>query len=86
MAIEMGPDEVRVERRSPTGYANWSFQAAWAKIRLVQPGHRWYPKRLLIGAHGREVEVGEFLTEEERETAAKTLKQALRAHSAWRDA
>ena len=84
--IELGPDEVRVERTGPKGKSRWSFQSAWAKIRLVRPGQRWYPKRLLIGAHGREVEVGEFLTEREREKAARALKQALNMHTAWRGA
>lgn len=86
VAIQLGPEEVHVERTGPEGSARWSFQSAWAKIRLVRPGQRWYPKRLLIGAHGREIEVGEFLTEEEREEAARALKQALTVHSAWRGA
>lgn len=86
VAIELGPEEVRVERFGPRGNARWSFQSAWAKIRLVRSGQRWYPGRLMIGAHGREVEVGEFLTDKEREKAARTLKQVLRKHSAWEGA
>lgn len=86
VAVELGPEEVRVERFGPRGNARWSFQSAWAKIRLVRTGRRWYPQRLMIGAHGREVEVGEFLTDTEREKAARALRRALQMHSAWKGA
>lgn len=53
------------------------FQRYWARILLEQPGG-WYPSRLLIRSHGRQVEIGRFLNEQERQGLARQLWAALR--------
>jgi len=37
----------------------------------------WYPPRLIIRSHGREVEVGARINQEERERVAAQLRTAL---------
>ncbi|MGQ0658487.1 MAG: DUF2244 domain-containing protein [Chromatiales bacterium] len=52
------------------------FQRAWVRVVLDrQPG--WYPSRLMLCSHGQEFVVGEFLLEEERETLARQLNEAV---------
>tara|TARA_Y100001935_G_scaffold255137_1_gene266717 strand:- start:1170 stop:1679 length:510 start_codon:yes stop_codon:yes gene_type:complete len=53
-----------------------SFPRAWARVEL-KPYGRWYPDKLLIGASGSRVELGEFLGEEEKEKLAVELKRLL---------
>ncbi|HTT07589.1 MAG TPA: DUF2244 domain-containing protein [Gammaproteobacteria bacterium] len=55
-----------------------TFQRAWVRVSLYKPAVDWYPSRLMLGSHGRELEVGKFLTEDERQILAQRLKQVLR--------
>lgn len=49
----------------------------WATLELQRPARKWLPSKLLIRSHGKEIELGQFLNEEEREGLAKLLKQEL---------
>ena len=53
------------------------FHPYWARL-LLRPG-RWRgaPTRLLVRSHGREVEIGSFLTDEERGDLARRLTALL---------
>jgi len=55
-----------------------SFPRGWLKIALIDPPCHWHPKRLVIGSHGRYVEIGSFLEESERERLATTLRSVLK--------
>ena len=57
------------------------FQRPWAKIVLERPWHAWYPSKLLIRSHGRQIEVGKFLNEEERKGLAEQLSLAMHAYN-----
>ncbi len=50
----------------------------WARVRLERSRHHWYASRLKIVSHGREVEIGRWLSDEEREKLARSLRQHLR--------
>jgi uncharacterized membrane protein len=55
------------------------FQRHWARVVVERPGAcAWYPSRLLLRSHGRQVEVGRFLNEQERQGLALELRRALR--------
>jgi uncharacterized membrane protein len=53
------------------------FHPYWVRLRLVNGKQRGWPSRLLLGSHGREVEVGKFLNEEERRALAHRLTELL---------
>ena len=53
------------------------FQRYWTKVVLRRPWVAWYPSKLLLCSHGREIEVGRFLNEEERMGLAKILRSAI---------
>jgi uncharacterized membrane protein len=55
------------------------LQRSWAQVRLEPGRHEWYPSRLCLVSHGRAVEVGNCLSEEERVALAKDLKSAIQA-------
>ncbi|MBI2992927.1 MAG: DUF2244 domain-containing protein [Gammaproteobacteria bacterium] len=76
--ITISANGVAVEtgRRGPETRAE--FQRHWARVVLERPRHSWYPGRLLIRSHGREIEVGRFLNEQERRGLALELRAALR--------
>ncbi len=54
------------------------FHPYWVRVRLEPGRWRGWPSRLLLGSHGREVEVGAFLNDAERNELARRLTQLLR--------
>lgn len=75
ISIESGTIEVVVGRHSPE--SSYKFDRHWARIVLDPPRARGYPSRLLLRSHGRELEVGACLNNEERQQLAKALEKSL---------
>jgi uncharacterized membrane protein len=79
--ITVGDEVVSIEtgRRGPVSH--YEFQRRWARVILSRPGS-WYPSRLLIRSHGRQIEIGQFLNEQERQGLAEILAAAVRRPAA----
>lgn len=75
--VDIDSETVEVEKGREEPEQRWSFQRAWARVSLVPARVPQHPSRLLIGSHGRHVNVGGFLTEPERVRLAKDLNRAL---------
>lgn len=56
------------------GHTCTRFQAAWVRVSLVREGTR---QRLLLQSHGRQLEIGAFLGEEERARLKDKLERSL---------
>lgn len=50
------------------------FPRHWAQVKLRRPASRLHPSRLTIESHGRQCELGSFLTEAERRGLALRLQ------------
>lgn len=76
--IELAPECITV-RREISGVVSDAgrFHPAW--VRLIRRAQRFNGagERLLLGSHGRALEIGAFLAEEERNQLAATMRQAL---------
>ena len=70
-------DVIRIEKGRNYPQQRWRLTRVWAQVVLERCPRQWYPSRLLIRCHGRDVEIGKFLNEEERQTLAKELKRNL---------
>ena len=75
--IYVAADSIRIERGRYGPRERWVMGRTWARVVLKVCPRQWYPSRLLIRAHGRTVEIGRFLVEEEREKLARDLTQCL---------
>lgn len=53
------------------------FQRPWAKVILERSWSDWHPSRLLIRSHGRQLEIGRFLNEQERRGLAQVLNDEM---------
>ncbi|MGH8132983.1 MAG: DUF2244 domain-containing protein [Steroidobacteraceae bacterium] len=53
------------------------FPRHWAQVKLRRPAARLHPSRLTIESHGRQCELGSFLTEEERRGLAVRLQRLI---------
>ena len=71
--ITVSAEEVRVESRVGSRRTQVVFPRHWAQVKLRRPASRLHPSRLVIESHGRQCEVGDFLTEEERRGLAQRL-------------
>ncbi|MCG8324388.1 MAG: DUF2244 domain-containing protein [Thiotrichales bacterium] len=69
-------DSIQVERGHHAPEETHEFQRAWTKIVLERSWNSWYPSRLLLRSHGKQIEIGRFLNEQEREGLAKLLSAA----------
>jgi uncharacterized membrane protein len=76
--VSVASDKVAVEKEGRCARRRWELSRAWLQIRLLSPHIRWYPSRLVIRSHGKEVELGVFLNEEERRQLAGELRCAVR--------
>ena len=65
---------VSLVTRSPGGEATQEFARHWAKVRLRGAQAKRHPSRLMIESRGKAVEVGSFLTEDERRRLAARLR------------
>ncbi|NKC15708.1 MAG: DUF2244 domain-containing protein [Gammaproteobacteria bacterium] len=74
-------NHIEIERGRKTPEQHWEIQRAWAQVKLQRNGSPHYPSRLVIRSHGREIELGRFLVEEERCRLARQLRAAITATS-----
>ena len=70
-------DEVRVSSGHRKPERSCVFQRAWAKVVLSPPRNYGTSRRLWIRSHGRQVEIGSFLSDADKGNLAKALDRAI---------
>jgi uncharacterized membrane protein len=75
--ITVTEEDVSVESRDRARCARIVFPRHWAQVKLRRPAARLHPSRLTIESHGRQCELGSFLTEEERRGLALRLQRVI---------
>lgn len=75
--ITVREHEVTIAKGIRVPNKTWKYQRLWAKF-LVTPARRpWHEPRICITSHGEELELGSFLTEEEKQTLVQCLKRVV---------
>ena len=76
--LALTPDEITLTRRAPAGTTrDWRANPYWVEVRLHGTGGPVEDYLTLRGKGVREVELGAFLTPEERRDLARDLRQRL---------
>lgn len=76
--MEITPDQVTLVRHGPRGKRqDWQANPHWVRLTLHATGGP-VPQYLTMKGQGREVELGAFLTEEERRRLAAEITEVLR--------
>jgi uncharacterized membrane protein len=75
--ITVTESDVSVESRDRLRVSRVVFPRHWAQVKLRRPAARLHPSRLTIESHGRQCELGSFLTEEERRGLALRLQRVI---------
>jgi uncharacterized membrane protein len=74
--VDVAGDDLTLTRVHPSGRRErFAFPAYWVRVSLATETDG--RTRMTLGSHGREVTFGTFLTNEERESFAKALTNAL---------
>jgi uncharacterized membrane protein len=68
---------VVLERGRGRPEQTYQFQRAWMSLDWIKPQIKGYPSRLSFRLHGKQIEIGHFLAESEREALARELQQIL---------
>ena len=76
--ISIHGDRISIIERDSGQEQAQSFQRAWAQVVHERAAINGYPSRLTIRSHGRSIEVGRCLNEDEKRYLAEQLNRALR--------
>ena len=68
---------VSIESRVRERCSRIVFPRHWAQVKLRRPAAKQHPSRLTVESHGRQCELGSFLTEEERRGLALRLQRLI---------
>jgi uncharacterized membrane protein len=83
--LRLWPDLITVVRREPRGAVRrWHANPIWVRLRLLENAR--IEKYLTLEGNGREIELGAFLSPEERQQLHAELRSALAALGAPRPA
>jgi len=76
--LRLWPDLLEVVRTEPRGRVlRWSANPYWVTVTVHPEGRGRPDSYLTLGGSGREIELGAFLSPEEREQLADELREAL---------
>jgi uncharacterized membrane protein len=76
--IQIGPDSTEfIARCGVNILRECRFQSYWVQVLLQLDQDDWYPSKLLLQSHGRSIEIGACLTDDDRKTLAENLKTTL---------
>ncbi len=77
--VTIGREMVTVEIGRDEPEQQFEFERTWMQVVLQKSWSSWYPSRLLLRSHGRQLEIGSFLNEQERQALAFTLRKAMQS-------
>ena len=75
--ITVSDAQVTVDTQARSFHRQVVFPRHWAQVKLRRPVVPQHPSRLTIESHGRQCELGSFLTEAERRGLAQRLHQVI---------
>jgi uncharacterized membrane protein len=77
--VRLDQDGLTVRRLEPDGRSqDWCFEPYWVRVSIDRPTR--HDHRLVLSSHGQRLEIGAFLTIDERLELARALNEALRVH------
>ena len=74
--VEVDDTRIRVRRSIAKREQNFSFQTHWTNV-MLEVTEGWYPSKLWVKSKGKQVELGGWLTDDERRQLAQRLKNLI---------
>lgn len=75
--ITISEHEVLVQRGTFKPGEHWNYQRMWAKFMVRSPRHPWDPAVVAIRSHGKELEIGSFLSRRDKFALIEQLRRVV---------
>ena len=75
--VVINDDELTIHHEEARHPQHWSFSLHWVNVDLRPGRYPTHGTRLLIGSHGKWVELAGFLTNNERESLTRAIREAI---------
>ncbi len=75
--ITMTAERLKIEKGLSKPIRVWEYFRVWTYVVVEKPKHPWYPAHILVTSKGERVPIGDFLTEKEKLTLVKNLKNII---------
>jgi len=75
--ITIDNEKLVIEKGENTPSETWVYDRAWLKLELHNPKYHGHSSKLLVRSKGKQTEIGECLTNEERHSLANSLVDVL---------
>jgi uncharacterized membrane protein len=79
--IEIGPEHIRIVTRRYRSHHEIELPTAWTVVETLQPQIVWYDPSIRLRSGNRSVELGRFLTADEKRQLAEQLERAIKKYS-----
>ena len=80
--VVLDGETLSVIKQSRQAESRYEFPRYWTKVSLERYPRGWYPSRLTLRSHGRVVEVGSGIREEDRRVLAEEVRSMI-GHTAY---
>lgn len=80
--IVVGPERIEITHQRHRRKRQYLLETAWAVVELKKPEVAWYPPAIVLRSRSQALELGKFLTLEEKHQLADSLRRAIAQHSA----
>jgi uncharacterized membrane protein len=80
--LVVGPEWVEITHQRHRRKRHHRLETAWAVVELRRPQVAWYGPSLVLRSRDQAIELGRFLTLEEKNQLADVLRRAIAQHSA----
>ncbi len=84
--IEISSEKISITHQRHKTVRQYELETAWAVIELKQPEIAWYSPRVRLRSGLQAVELGSFLTSEEKHQLVQHLRSAIEKHSVLKGA
>lgn len=75
--IRISPATIAIEKGRQRPEQHWAFSGCWTQIALTRPYSSLHAQRLIIRCRKDEVEIGDCLTDEDKQALAGVLKNVI---------
>ena len=78
--IELNDETVLVTQENWRSTREWKYPTYWVKVVLDVDTSGWYPSHLYLSSHGKSLEIGSCLNEEERLALTQSLRKRIEGY------
>jgi uncharacterized membrane protein len=75
--LHFSDEQIILEKGIQQPREKYVYEKFWTRAMLKQPRHPWYPVSVVLRNRNAEIEIGQFLTEDEKRTLVSHLRQVM---------